>query len=309
MLTVLVSIQTCCHQLSISVFVCGTYACLCFLCGAIRARVQDKQRFLLLFFIIKCLQLILMGTKITRYELIPGSLLSLPLLLWLLGMTNREGEEERGVDGRREGRKDSVRRDIPVLNPVLLHWWQRQICLWLSAVSAFWQRTEARRGTNTHIHMDIHIHWTGLGGSHWCLAVSIRGVTQLFLQVWLQQLSPYGHWWNEKGEAEVVRRWEKSKEKYNNITTAQGHCRRMDGKLESKGCRDTNTQMDTEGRESMEGMRWKAEGESPNSMQEKMDDGGKREGWIEVHWRKEQERRSGRKRKKKKTWGRLKNMS
>lgn len=35
--------------------------------------------------------------------------------------------------------------------------------------------------------------WTGLGSSRWCLASSIRGVTLLFLQVCVQQLSPHAY--------------------------------------------------------------------------------------------------------------------
>ena len=61
-------------------------------------------------------------------------------------------------------------------------------CLW-------WRSTHIFNSTQTH--MFTHMHWTGLGSSHWGLALSIRRVTELFLQVCLQQLSPYGRGCNK----------------------------------------------------------------------------------------------------------------
>lgn len=144
-----------------------------------RTRVQDKQR--RECFIIKCLfpacSFLCKLKKITLYELGYSQSHSYAFPFYSdywekLGMTNREGERGRG--GRTGSSADGGGRYV----------------FWLSAVFCLWQRTEVHTLTITYRHTCTC--WTGLGGSHWCLAVSIRRVTQLFLQVCLQQLSPYG---------------------------------------------------------------------------------------------------------------------
>ena len=84
-----------------------------------RARVQDNQgreHFNIERPSILSLLILMLRSQCMNSAAIPTSRLFLQPLTWTTGknpgMTNREGEEERRVDGRG--------RDIPVLNPVLL---------------------------------------------------------------------------------------------------------------------------------------------------------------------------------------------